>query len=115
VAREWTSKTYVEKLVAALGHPEPTTPLRAAWILGELRAASAVPLLMDVAEGSHDLFVRAAAVSALGRIGDPRALELLRRLGETGPVVLRPIATSAVNRIETMDEATSQSTKEGSA
>lgn len=32
----WNSKSYLEKLILALNHPEPSTVLRAVWLLGQL-------------------------------------------------------------------------------
>jgi len=37
---------YIDKLIAALRHKEATTPVRAAWILGERREKKAVPALI---------------------------------------------------------------------
>ena len=39
---------YVSKLISALDHPEPETPVRAAWILGELRERRTVEALERV-------------------------------------------------------------------
>lgn len=36
--RDFTGKSYEEKLILALRHPEPTIPIRAAMILGELKS-----------------------------------------------------------------------------
>jgi len=98
--RAWEGKGYVEKLIAALRHPEPTTPLRAAWLLGRLRARDAVLPLMELARSSPDLFLREAAVEALGRIGDPRSLELLRALARSDSVLVRRAARRALAMIE---------------
>lgn len=39
---------YIDKLIAALRHKEPMTPVRAAWILGERREPKAVPALTKI-------------------------------------------------------------------
>ncbi|MBM3860828.1 MAG: HEAT repeat domain-containing protein [Verrucomicrobia bacterium] len=69
---------FVEKLISALRHPEPTTPIRAAWILGQRRERRAVPALIQLARESADPFIIEAAVAALARINDPCAEETLR-------------------------------------
>jgi HEAT repeat protein len=76
VARQARSD-YVAKLIAALRHPEPTTPVRAAWILGERRERAAVEPLCRVIRESPDQFLLERAVEALGKIGDPRAAAAL--------------------------------------
>ena len=81
VARQARSD-YTEKLIAALRHPEPTTPVRAAWILGERRERAAVEPLCRLVRDSSDAFLVESAVEALGKIGDARAaatLEWARR------------------------------------
>jgi tRNA-Thr(GGU) m(6)t(6)A37 methyltransferase TsaA len=68
---------YADKLIAVLRHPEPTTPIRAAWILGERREGKAVEPLFRLIQDSQDHFIFEAAVEALGRIGDECARETL--------------------------------------
>jgi HEAT repeat protein len=101
IEREWGTKSYVQKLIAALRNPERMTPVRAAWILGKLGAREAVPALMDLAQSSPDLFIREAAVEALGEIGDPRSIELLRVLSRSTSVLVRRAARQALGRLKT--------------
>lgn len=65
--------SYVEKLIRALDAPEAATALRAAYLLGKLRAAAAVPALAAKLEESPDPYLAAAACEALGQIGTPEA------------------------------------------
>jgi HEAT repeat protein len=65
--------SYVEKLIRALDAPEAATALRAAYLLGQLRAAAAVPALAAKLEESPDPYLSAAACEALGQIGTPEA------------------------------------------
>jgi hypothetical protein len=67
------SGTYEEKLIWALGHPDATTPVRAATILGARRALAAVEPLVAVALYTSDFYLQEAAAVALGQIGDKRA------------------------------------------
>jgi HEAT repeat protein len=64
--------------MAALHHPEPTTPVRAAWILGQLRERKAVEPLCRLVREANDAFVVQSAVEALGKIGEAEALETLQ-------------------------------------
>jgi len=81
-------KDYVDKLSVALGHPEPTTPVRAAWILGERRERRAVQALMDLCRRSGDVFIVRAAVEALIRIGTPQALSFVESLAQRTAIAL---------------------------
>lgn len=93
---------YVEKLIAALHHPEPSTPVRAAWILGERRERAAVEPLCRLVRESPDAFQVESAVEALGKIGDPRAAAALdtatrhpsRRVRLTAHRALAAVATA---------------------
>jgi HEAT repeat protein len=93
-------RDYVAKLIAALSHPEPTTPVRAAWILGKLCAKSAVGPLLALVQGNTDQFVKAAAVEALGQIGDVSARMVLSELAENGTFLLRSKATEALHLLD---------------
>lgn len=77
IAARQARADYVDKLIAALRHPEPTTPIRAAWILGERRERAAVEPLGRLIRESPDPFLVASAIEALGKIGDPRAVPVL--------------------------------------
>ncbi len=76
----WDSKDYVEKLILALNHPEPTTPVRAAELLGRVRAAPAVGPLARLVRENADVFVVRAAIRALGAISTPAARQCLETL-----------------------------------
>ena len=68
-------QSYVEKLIRALRHPEPETPVRAAYILGQMKAHEAVPFLLDLGRLSEDIYIAAAAIDALGEIGDSKIVQ----------------------------------------
>ncbi len=75
----------VPALVAAI-HPEARerdavdATRHAADALGALRAREAVPVLTGLLEKSPDGYTQVAAVDALGRIGDPAAVDTLARI-----------------------------------
>jgi HEAT repeat protein len=93
-------RDYVAKLIAALTHPEASTPIRAAWILGRLRASAAVGPLLTLLEGDADVFIKMAAVEALGQIGDASPRPLLAELAERGPALLRNKAAQALHLLD---------------
>jgi HEAT repeat protein len=95
------AESYDAALVAALTHPEPTTPVRAAWILGTRRSAMAVESLRTVLRRSSDPYLLEAACTALYQIGavaaEPELLATLR----SGPLIVRHAAAAALGAIGT--------------
>lgn len=90
-------RSFVQKLVAALSHPEPQTPVRAAWLLGNMRAAEAVgPLIELVRRVSRDVYMQAAAVEALGKIGTDDVWPIIEEMAGTGPILARRAAVAAL-------------------
>ena len=71
-------KLYVDKLIRALHHPVPETSIRAAHILGSVKSSAAVPALSKLAASSVDPFMHAAAIEALGNIGDATVIPALQ-------------------------------------
>jgi len=76
----WHSKDYVEKLIIALKHPEKETPIRAAWLLGQLKDQRAVQPLIEIIEQTDDVYLAREAVRALGEIHTPEACRFLGSL-----------------------------------
>ena len=95
-----SSKSYEDKLIVALRHPEPTVPIRAATIVGELSSQAAVEPLIHVATSVDDPYIQEAAVVALGQIGDLRALACLNHLRRQGAVWVRAAAERALTNIK---------------
>lgn len=93
------SRNYESRLISALAHTEPQTAVRVAHILGDLRSRHAVPDLLAIANGPRDIYLRMAAVEALGRIGDRRALPALTWMIDHGPQTLRPTVRQALERL----------------
>ncbi|MEW6637862.1 MAG: HEAT repeat domain-containing protein [Actinomycetota bacterium] len=100
-------ETYAQKLIWALRHREPSTALRAATILGDLRATEAVDALTEVLRGpGFDPYVAAAAARSLGEIGDGRCRSALTRvLREEGPVQVRLAAVEALEALGPDEDA----------
>ena len=94
---------FISKLITALHHPEPQTPLRAAQILGELREHRAVEPLSWLLLHAEDGYQRAAAAQALGEIGDERAIEPLASAIGEAPLVARVAAAQALGRFPALE------------
>lgn len=71
----------VPPLVRLLKNEDSLTREFAAEVLHHYRGKRAVKALMEAAREDLDERVRAAAISSLGKIGDPMALPLLKELG----------------------------------
>ncbi len=72
------TRSYEEKLIAALGHPLPAARVRVCWLIGENQIRCAVSQLIEIAEHDQDIFVQRAAIEALGSLRDGRALSTLK-------------------------------------
>jgi HEAT repeat protein len=93
---EMSAASYEQKLLQALYHPEPTVPVRAATILGQLGSTRAVEPLIQLVALTPDPYLQEAAIRSLGQIGDARALSLLNKLRREGPVRVRIAANEAM-------------------
>jgi HEAT repeat protein len=82
VTHSWASLSYEEKLINALGHPEPTTVMRAAWLLGEKQVEHAIPALLRLIETTSDVYIILEAVKALGKIDTPESRKALLNLSD---------------------------------
>jgi HEAT repeat protein len=91
-------RSFEEKLTAALEHPLPETRSRICWVLGQKKAAWAVPHLIRRLQ-DDDLFVRVAALRALGNIGDPSAESALEAAISDEKLLVRIVAQGALEQI----------------
>jgi len=99
IAARQTHTDYTDKLIAALHHPEPTTPIRAAWILGQRRERMAIEPLAKLIRESPDAFIVESAVEALGNIGDQQALEILQWASQHPSPLVRNKALVALGQL----------------
>ncbi len=106
--QHYVKERYEEKLIRALHHPEPTVPVRAAMILGDLRSKASVEPLIEVAASSRDPYIQEAAVDALGHIGDLRALHCLEQLSREGVVRVRRAAQQAIKTLKDQASASQE-------
>lgn len=100
----------VPLLTEALRDPHPMVREAAVRVLGELRYPGPVPVLIELSRPSttaaHDpeeRGVRRSAVTALGKIGDPRALPVLLSAWQEQEGQLRTAATEALGSFHSVD------------
>lgn len=102
---EWgrTSEIWMKKdvgtLIEELGSPNATNRFRAAFFLGIKKEKRAVNALIEALQDG-DGNVVANVIYALGEIGDPQALEPLRKLNNAGVEKLRRIAIEKLRQIK---------------
>ncbi len=84
--------------------PYVFTGYYAIFVLQHMKSSEAVPVLMEIA--SSQLELRGAAGRALGLIGDPQAIPVLRTLERDHEEIIRREARDAIRRIEQMPGAT---------
>jgi HEAT repeat protein len=95
----YSSKDYIEKLIQALKSPEPSTPVRAAMVLGKLKDTRAVQPLMECVNVNSDVYIVLEAVRALGNIGTLNVMMFLRGLHDHPSKMIRDEVQSILDRI----------------
>ncbi len=86
---ELDNESYVEKLIRSLNHPEASTPVRAANILGNLKAKEAEAALLAKLKFESDPFTTEAVVDALLKI-NPALKETIKKLiGTEIPITIK--------------------------
>ena len=94
--------SYLDKLLAALRHPERTRAGLAIEILANrLHETTAVEPLIQILRAEQDFGLRAQAASGLGNLGDQRAVEPLADVLEDGKSALpvRIMAAEALAKL----------------
>jgi HEAT repeat protein len=74
------ARSYEEKLIAALDCPLAQVRIRVCWLINTKEVQAALWKLIALAREDADLFVRRAAVEALGHLHSPLALPVLETL-----------------------------------
>ena len=90
---------YAERLALSLRHPEPETRYRAAHILGLLKAVNAIPVLIQSAKETEDLFLLGEIVWALGEIKGPASLAQLINFLKHPSFIIRKEAVKALGKL----------------
>jgi HEAT repeat protein len=95
--------SYFEALVRALNHPERTTRIRAAYILGELKDKKGIkPLVKAInrTPGIRDIFFEEAIVVALGKIDGEEVFPILIDLLENPSFLIRAAALNSLSKFK---------------
>jgi HEAT repeat protein len=92
------SPSYERLLFWALKNSQPEHRAEVCRILGLRRHRSAVPRLLEAAN-DHAIFVRVAALRALGEIGDESAIPAIERALSGESFVVRIAAEHALNEM----------------
>jgi HEAT repeat protein len=94
------SKSFDQKLLAALNHPLPETRVRICWLTGRRRLREAAPVLLRLL-GDPDLYVRLSVLDALGEIGEIAAVPAIESAAREKSVLIQKAAQQALDRIRT--------------
>jgi len=89
----------VLKLERALGHPEPFTARRAAWLLGELGRQRSVPALLRRFRVGADLYLSVTIIESLASIGGPDARMALEEIARSRARLVREAARRAMSTL----------------
>ncbi|MDA2933384.1 HEAT repeat domain-containing protein [Acidobacteria bacterium AH-259-D05] len=104
VSAQRPQEVSVDGLIYDLKHPEGERRKEAAALLGQHRARKAVPALIELTEDSDDL-IRLAAVRALVRINDTRALNTHIRLTHDPKKAIQEKAIEGIINIYVVEES----------
>lgn len=102
-------RDYFEKLVGSLQHPDATTKIRAAYILGEMGDKRAINPLVDILNQPWDIqglfFIREIAF-ALEKIDGEEAVPALVHLLDHPSFLIRESALKALSKIKSKETVT---------
>ena len=91
-------KSFEEKLINALRHPERETVQRAVWILGRLKSDEAVKPLAKLFEQTDNPFLKIEILDALSDIGTPDAMDLIVNALDSAESIVRRKAKELMER-----------------
>ncbi len=95
----WSKKDKVEKLIIALNHPEGSTRLRAAWLLGKEKDPRALPHLIKACNREDDLYLIRECIKAIGLIGGNEAEKFLLKMRNHPATMIKNEAQKALKEI----------------
>lgn len=90
---------FVDRLIHALNHPEPTTRSLAALLLGKIGGERALRALCEKAQTSKDMALLEAVAEALGHFHLPEAIDALTHLAQSPWLTVREKARESLRRI----------------
>ena len=86
---DYQQKSFEEKLINALTHPERETVRRAAYILGRLKSVLAVKDLRALFDRTEDPYVKREVLEALDCIGTDEAADFIRKVAQSDMAIVR--------------------------
>jgi len=89
-------ESYVQKLIRAIHHPDPTVRRRAVYFLGEKGVREAIGPLVDLLGETKDYFLMEEAADALGKIGGKETIPVLTKLLDNPSFLVRGSAVRAL-------------------
>lgn len=89
--KQASENSFTDKLIKALNHPEPETPIRAANILGELKVKKALDPLLLRLQHEKDPFIIEAVVNAILKIDPDQLSEIKKIIGDNLPITVKKI------------------------
>ncbi len=99
-------RSYLEKLVNLLDHPERDTRIRAAYFSGELRDRQAIKPIAEVVNrvnGTQDLYFIETVAIALGKVRGEETLPILIRLMDHPSFLVRRAALNSLNKFRSKE------------
>jgi HEAT repeat protein len=92
------TRSYEERLHAAMHHSLPSTRVRICWILSRSRDRRAVSALLHMFE-DEDIYVQLAALKGLGTIGDQTVIPVLQKASLSPSLMIRLAAAKALEAL----------------
>ena len=86
---------YMRHMLTAIPHANSDKRTRICWVLGFIGDRSSVPALIELLR-DPEVFVRIAALRALGEIGDPATLGAVEKLTLAPNLAVRTIARNVL-------------------
>ena len=95
---EHEKKSFEEKLINALRHPERETVQRAVWILGKLKSVKAVDSLKNLFEQTGNPFLKIEILNAFGEIAMQDTIDLIVYAVDSDISIVRRKAREIIER-----------------
>ncbi len=97
VISEHEKRSFEDKLINALRHPERETVRRAVWILGRLKTTKAIQPLIRLFQQSDNPFLKMEILDALNEIGTFDAMTFIKQSLSSEISVVRKKAKEIVD------------------
>ncbi len=96
-----SKKSFVDKLINALEHPEAKTRMRAANILGMIKKKESIPALLNRLNVETDPFILADIIYALGNMNEKNLMSYIEKYNSTDyPIILRNAANEVLKKLK---------------